>query len=87
MIFVIFIVNIFFWFKDRRYIYTTTIIHPIFTNEMASSDSHHCTRATIFYGPVINPVNLNCFDVLPHCLLSIDHSGNIEWMIDNVYEY
>lgn len=65
-------------------IYTT--IHPIFTSKMASSDSHHYNRAAIFYGPVINPVSLTCFDTLPHCLLSIDSFGKIEWMIDNVYE-
>ena len=53
---------------------------------MASSDSHHCTR-TIFYGPVINPVSLTRFDTLPNCLLSIDPSGKIEWMIDNVYKH
>ena len=50
---------------------------------MASSDSHHDTR-NIFYGPVINPVSLTRFNTLPHCLLSIDPSGKIEWMIDNV---
>ena len=50
---------------------------------MASSDSHHDTR-NIFYGPVINPVSLTCFNTLPQCLLSIDSSGKIEWMIDNV---
>lgn len=50
---------------------------------MASSDSHHVTRI-VFYGPVINPVSLTSFNTLPHCLLSIDPSGKIEWMIDNV---
>ena len=53
---------------------------------MASSDSHHCAP-TIFYGPVINPISLTHFDTLPYCLLSIDPSGKIEWMIDNVYEH
>ena len=50
---------------------------------MASSDSHYDTR-NVFYGPVINPISLTCFNTLPHCLLSIDSSGKIEWMIDNV---
>lgn len=50
---------------------------------MASPDSNHDTR-NIFYGPVINPISLTCFNTLPHCLLSIDPSGKIEWMIDNV---
>ena len=53
----------------------------------SESDSHHHTRATIFYGPVINPVTLTCFDTLPHCVLYIDPSGKIEWMMDNVYEH
>ena len=83
-IFVIFIVTVF-SFCSRIGIYTTTI-YPIFTSKMASSDSHHCTR-TIFYGPVINPVTLTSFKTLPHCLLSIDPSGKIEWMIDIVYEH
>jgi guanine deaminase len=51
---------------------------------MASSDSHHHGIPNIFYGPVINPVSLTSFNTLPHCLLSIDPSGKIEWMIDNV---
>jgi guanine deaminase len=59
----------------------------MFTSKMASSDSHHFTRATIFYGPVINPVSLSRFDTLPHCLLYINPSGKIEWMVDNVYEH
>ena len=50
---------------------------------MSSSDSHHGIPF-IFYGPVINPVSLTCFHTLPNCLLSIDPSGKIEWMIDNV---
>jgi hypothetical protein len=53
---------------------------------MASSDPHRGT-CTIFYGPVINPVSLTRFSALPHCLLSIDSSGKIEWMIDNVYDH
>ena len=53
---------------------------------MASSDSHHCAP-TIFYGPVINPISLTHYDTLPHCLLSVDASGKIEWMIDNVHEH
>ena len=50
---------------------------------MASPDSHHDAH-NIFYGPVINPISLTRFNTLPHCLLSIDSSGKIEWMIDNV---
>jgi guanine deaminase len=50
---------------------------------MASSELHHGTR-TIFYGPVVNPVSLTSYSTLPHCLLSIDPSGKIEWMMDNV---
>ncbi|KAF8197529.1 hypothetical protein BJ912DRAFT_953724 [Pholiota molesta] len=33
--------------------------------------------ATIYYGAVINPVS-------PHCLLAVDNSGNIEWIVDRV---
>src|ERR1700734_3623570 len=74
-------------YVQRIDIYTAgTIIHPIFTSKMASSNSHHCTR-TIFYGPVINPVSLTSFNTLPHCLLCIDPSGKIEWMIAIVYEH
>lgn len=52
---------------------------------MASSDSHHGTRSTIFYGPVVNPISLTSYSTFPHCLLSVDpESGKIEWMIDNV---
>ena len=54
---------------------------------MVSSDSHHHCAHTIFYGPVINPVSLTHYDILPHCLLFIDPSGKIEWMVDNIYEH
>ena len=53
---------------------------------MASSDAHHCTP-TIFYGAVINPISLTCYSTLLQCLLSIDPSGKIEWMIDNVEQH
>jgi len=52
---------------------------------MASSDSHE-TR-TIFYGAVINPVSLTSYSILPQCMLSIDPSGKIEWMIDCVEKH
>lgn len=81
-----------FSFRDL-YIYTTSI-YSTCTSKMASSDSHHHRPGhhhhgtpTIFYGPVINPVSLTFFSTLPHCLLSVDSSGKIEWMIDNVYEH
>ncbi|KAF8808969.1 Metallo-dependent hydrolase [Phlegmacium glaucopus] len=49
---------------------------------MAFADSHG-TRS-IFYGAVINPISLTCYSILPQCLLSIDPSGRIEWMIGNI---
>jgi len=39
---------------------------------------------TIFYGAVINPVSLTSYSALPRCLLAVDDSGNIEWIVDNV---
>ena len=81
-IFVIFILT-FLLVQGSVYIPPLSII---FTSKMASSNPHHCTR-TIFYGPIINPVRLDCFNTLPHCLLCIDPSGKIEWMINNVYEH
>ena len=50
---------------------------------MTPLNSHHVTH-TVFYGPVINPISLTSYSTLPHCLLSIDPYGKIEWMIDNV---
>lgn len=40
--------------------------------------------ATVFYGAVINPLSLHAYQALPHCLLSIDALGNIEWVVDDV---
>jgi len=40
--------------------------------------------ATIFYGGVINPISLDSYSVSPHCLLSVDSLGNIEWILDDV---
>jgi guanine deaminase len=40
--------------------------------------------ATIYYGAVINPVSLTSYAALPHCLLAVDNSGNIEWIVDRV---
>jgi len=41
-------------------------------------------HGTIFYGAVINPVSLTSYSALPRCLLVVDDSGNIEWIVDNV---
>lgn len=38
----------------------------------------------IFYGGVINPLNVDSFSALPRCLLCVDRTGNIAWVIDNV---
>ena len=53
---------------------------------MASSDSHHHHTPKVFYGPVINPDNLTFHFTLPHCLLSVDASGEIDWMMEDVDE-
>ena len=39
-------------------------------------------RGTILHGAVINPVSLTSYSILPQCMLSIDPSGKIEWIID-----
>lgn len=39
---------------------------------------------TIFYGAVINPVSLSEYTALPHCLIAVGESGNIDWIVDNV---
>ncbi|KAF8163613.1 hypothetical protein B0H34DRAFT_651932 [Crassisporium funariophilum] len=39
---------------------------------------------TIFYGAVINPVTLTSYSAWPRCLLAVDASGNIEWIIEDV---
>ncbi|KAF8969631.1 hypothetical protein BDZ97DRAFT_1902411 [Flammula alnicola] len=39
---------------------------------------------TIFYGAVINPISLTTYSAFTHCLLAVDASGNVEWIVDNV---
>src|SRR5437016_6931482 len=39
---------------------------------------------TIFYGAVINPLSLTSYSAFPRCLLAVDDSGNIEWLVDDV---
>lgn len=41
-------------------------------------------RPTVFYGPVINPIDLKTYSALPRCLMAILPSGEIAWMIDDV---
>ncbi|KAG6853024.1 hypothetical protein C0991_007395 [Blastosporella zonata] len=38
----------------------------------------------IFYGAVITPKTLTCYDALPNCLLSVGASGKIHWIEKNV---
>lgn len=39
---------------------------------------------TIYYGAVINPTGLTCYDAWPNCLLAVSAAGNIEWMVADV---
>jgi len=40
--------------------------------------------ATIFYGAVINPTGLTSYDASPRCLLAVNVSGNIDWIVNDV---
>ena len=40
--------------------------------------------SVIYYGAVVNPTSLSCYSALPRCLFSVDSSGTVEWMVDNV---
>lgn len=42
--------------------------------------------ATVFYGSVINPQDLQSFKALNRCLLAVDAAGNIDWLVDDVEE-
>jgi len=42
------------------------------------------SSTTIFYGAVINPLDLDSFSALPRCVLCINPEGNIAWIIDDV---
>ncbi|KAF5330752.1 hypothetical protein D9619_005321 [Psilocybe cf. subviscida] len=39
---------------------------------------------TIFYGAVVNPISLSEYAALPHCLIAVGETGNIDWIVDNV---
>lgn len=41
-------------------------------------------QATVFYGPVINPISLTTYSAYPRCLLAVNKSGNIDWVVDDV---
>ena len=38
----------------------------------------------IFYGPVINPVSLKAYDILPKAVFAVNEYGNIEWLFKEV---
>lgn len=42
------------------------------------------TSTKIFYGAVINPTSLTSYSASLHCLLAVNHAGNIDWIIDDV---
>jgi len=39
---------------------------------------------TIFYGAVVNPLSLTSYSAFPRCLIAVDDSGNIAWIVDDV---
>ncbi|KAG7448002.1 guanine deaminase [Guyanagaster necrorhizus] len=39
---------------------------------------------TIYYGSVVNPVNLTSFQALPRCLLAVGATGCVEWLVEDV---
>lgn len=39
---------------------------------------------TVYYGPVINPKSLECFQALPRCLLAVCPDGNISWIEEDI---
>ena len=41
-------------------------------------------RKTLFYGSVINPEDLTHYKALPRCLLAVNASGDVDWIIDDV---
>ncbi|KAJ7219426.1 Metallo-dependent hydrolase [Mycena pura] len=40
--------------------------------------------AIVYYGSVVNPVNLGTFKALPSCLLAVGPTGNIDWIAEHV---
>jgi guanine deaminase len=39
---------------------------------------------TVYYGAVINPVNLTEYQALPRCLLAVGSDGTIDWIVNDV---
>jgi guanine deaminase len=42
------------------------------------------SRDTVFYGAVINPVDLTSYHALPHALLAVSSKGEIAWIEEDV---
>jgi guanine deaminase len=42
------------------------------------------SRQTIFYGPVITPVDLKHYKSYLRCLLSVGTHGDIDWLVEDV---
>ncbi|KAG6335851.1 hypothetical protein ID866_3241 [Astraeus odoratus] len=38
----------------------------------------------VYYGPVINPKSLTCYQALPRCLMAVGPEGNISWIEEDV---
>src|ERR1700761_3346314 len=69
--------------KNVQTTYTNSSTHSpigrIFRKQMSTFP-----RQTLFYGPVINPVNLTTYDALSNCLIAVGPHGNIEWIVEEV---
>jgi guanine deaminase len=42
---------------------------------------------TLYYGAVVNPVDLTTFQALPRCLLAVGADGDIAWLVEDVEEF
>ena len=44
------------------------------------------SSATVYYGCLINPLDLTSYQALPRCLLAVNGAGNIDFIVDDVEE-
>jgi guanine deaminase len=42
------------------------------------------SAVVVYYGPIINPIDLHRYQALPRCLLAVGSNGTIDWIVDDV---
>jgi len=75
------------------FLYVTTVQLPVnpdllsvFFLSLKYQSVGNMVTSTIYYGAVINPQTLTFYQALPNCLLAVGHTGEIDWIVEDVVD-